>query len=301
MPNNLTDDPTVFPSPVQVPAGGDPRTDTSVGTPFQQLANRTANTKVRVDAIAPFSAPGALALPSGVTSGAAALLTASTLTTLASIPIAQRTAGMLCLVLGLGLYQYQATFPIGGAVANTVIAPADTGLSAGAWILIGPGLGLLNAPNCVAQADGTGRTPAAGVRNGLIAYQAPALALSDSYNTGGHAVASSTVTFNGLLVGDIIEARYSAVGNPSGAGDYAQLFTYVNAAGAGNVSMANSFTQSITAAGSSVKSAMGAVATWTVSTPGTHIVQLYGQNGNTGAMSSVVISEPTFVVQVVRP
>lgn len=52
-PSNLTDDQTQFSSPIQVPAPGDPRNDTSVATPFQQVVNRTANLKSRLDGIAP--------------------------------------------------------------------------------------------------------------------------------------------------------------------------------------------------------------------------------------------------------
>lgn len=50
MPVNLTDDP-VFTTPVTAPAGGDARTASSVQTPIQALANRTANLKARVDAV----------------------------------------------------------------------------------------------------------------------------------------------------------------------------------------------------------------------------------------------------------
>jgi hypothetical protein len=49
MPVNLVDIPTYTPV-VTAPAGGDPRTAASVSTPLQELANRTANAKLRLDA-----------------------------------------------------------------------------------------------------------------------------------------------------------------------------------------------------------------------------------------------------------
>lgn len=45
MPTNLVDDNTTYPSPVAVPAAGEPRTAASVRTPFQSVANRAAYLK----------------------------------------------------------------------------------------------------------------------------------------------------------------------------------------------------------------------------------------------------------------
>src|SRR4051794_25181396 len=42
MPHTLTDDPSVYPNPIQVPSDGDLEDSGSVQTPFQQLANRIA-------------------------------------------------------------------------------------------------------------------------------------------------------------------------------------------------------------------------------------------------------------------
>lgn len=207
MPNNLTDDPTQFPEPIQVPAAGDPRTDTSVAFPFQQLADRTANNKARVDAVVPFSAPGASALPAGVVSGVSTLLTAVSISTMQAIPAAERTAGMLCVVADAGIYQYTATPP--SALANVVVIPND---SIGGWLLLAAGYLLLNQPNTVVQSDSSGRVPAASVRNGLVYVQGnnqASIGVNTS-TTGVQQVYSGGAPFSfACLAGDIIEVDFS--------------------------------------------------------------------------------------------
>lgn len=295
MPNNLTDDPTQFPSPVQIPAPNDPRTDTSVATPFQQVANRTANTKARVDAVVPFSAAGyAPALPGGVLSGVSSVLQCTTLTQLASIPVANRTAGMICLVLNTGIYQY-TTSSI-AALANFVVTPADT---VGSWVLVGAGYGLANQPNAFAQADSTGRTPAAGVRNGLFGYQActPGTLVTNPLA----AFPSGTLTFTGLQIGDIIEARYSTdIQSSAVTGDDGHVSVQVLPPGSSLTPMVGSDARSPpVVASTSIFAHVGSVATFTVTAAGTHTVGLYGQNA--GSSATCTFSSASFVAQVIRP
>jgi hypothetical protein len=49
MPSDLSDDNATYPPTVAVPAAGEPRTSLSVRTPFQTLANRTANLKLVIE------------------------------------------------------------------------------------------------------------------------------------------------------------------------------------------------------------------------------------------------------------
>lgn len=207
MPSSLVDDPTVFPSSVLVPAAGDPRTDTSVAMPFGQLANRTANTKARIDVVAPSTAPEYTpALPSGVTAGASNILTAVSIVALQAIPAGCRSPGMICSVLKFGIYQW-VTDTI-GAIDNFVVVPAD---GAGAWVLLAGGYALANQPNAWTQGDSTGRLRATGVRNAtFFETVVPIGSASVTVSTTQYTDIPGTtgISIPNVLVGDILQLSF---------------------------------------------------------------------------------------------
>jgi hypothetical protein len=216
MPNNLTDNPAVFPTPIQVPAAGDPRSDTSVATPFQQLANRTANLAAQVAAVVPYSAAGYTpALPSGVTSGVSGMLTAATIAALQSIPAANRTDQMVCAVSSVNgttfspaLYQYSAS-STATPVTNVVIEPTDTN---GRWFL--QNYGALGVPNGIPQFDAGSRLTAAVSHYGtfyetFVAIQSVTVGASATWVTiAGTGGTTAGVSVPGILVNDIIQVDF---------------------------------------------------------------------------------------------
>jgi hypothetical protein len=299
MPNNLTDDPTQFPSPVQAPAPSDPRTDTSVATPFQQLSNRTANTKARFDAIDPFSAPGYTpALPTGVIPGACNVLQCANLAQLASIPVANRTAGMLCLVTGLEqLYQYtSATI---APVANTVVTPTDT---IGSWLALG--YGLANQPNGFAQADSTGRTPAASVRNGIVTF-ASVTPGNQSPGTAGFATWSGASIALTLAIGDVVFLCYSFAVQvpvaPTSSSYYANSQVQVVLPSTVTTAVVNSGQQfyGIPIQGTSIFQAVSSSQVFTATAAGVHTFNL--QTSQTTGGNAVAYTQGNLMAAQFRP
>lgn len=304
MPNNLTDDPTQFPGPIQVPAPGDPRTDTSVATPFQQLADRTANNAARLNSMSPFLQPGySPALPAGVTVGAGGLLYANSTSALLGIPVTNRFDGMMCQVYGDALFQFE----IGSSATVTapfVYAPSDVGIGAGRWFRQGGGA--LGVANGLVQADSTARVPAAGVRNGLIAYQSATAAFASSTSSGYVIVPGTLLSFAGLLVGDVIEARYSVNISTLAVAGYSAA-ALVQAAGPGT-SLPNPLsgsemgilpaTASVTGYGNA-----SAVSTWTVPSggAGTWTVGLYMTVTGGATANNAGYENANLVAQVIRP
>lgn len=295
MPDNLTDDPTVFPSPVQVPAAADPRSDTSVATPFQQVANRTANNKARLDAVVPFSAPGYTpALPSGVAIGPGGMLTATTLAALASIPAANRSDQMQCAVASVNgstfspaLYEYS----VGGtdaAVANVVIVPGDT---VGRWYL--QQYGALGAANGIAQLDSTGRVPAANQRNGTVYENYAQFSSSPTLSAGLSVIPGTTFTIAGLLPNDIVRVDFTSIVTPVATVNY--IF-YPSVQGL----VAN--TEALLAAQASpTPTPICVFGSFTIAVAGTYTAQAQAflSSGGGGGGTSLQLSE--IRVRVVRP
>ena len=205
MPTILTDDPSSFPCPIQAPAAGDPRTDTSVETPLQQFANRTANTKARLDVVSPFSAPGATPLPSGVTVGQTGVLVAQTLLGMRSIPAAQRFDGMLCFVYPGALYQFSASLAAAPATP-WLFRPADITSGPGLWVR--QGWDLLGLLGGLPQLDDGARLPAATERLSTLSDQfTQQRSVSFGTSSTPTAVTGASAVVPGVEVGDVFEVR----------------------------------------------------------------------------------------------
>ena len=206
MPQNLSDSPFTWPTPVTAPSDGDPENAASVVTPLQSLTSRTANAKLRLDNLCPWSgATYSPPLPSGTAYGASPLF-ATNLTTLASIPAANRQDGMMVQVYADALYQYDAASSA-TVLAPYVIAPAD---SVGRWIR--QGYAALGVANGLPQLDGSARLLAATQR--LTATQdtyvqvtsVTTAAAGDSVTYANVAGAVITFPVNTFSVGDTIRA-----------------------------------------------------------------------------------------------
>jgi hypothetical protein len=203
MPTTLNDDPSEYPADILVPVGGDPRTDSSVQVPFQQLANRTAYLLARADDIAP--AGRGVVLLRRVANDAALL----------ALGPMERRDGSVCLVAGVGLYEFLAA-STANAQVPWVRIPADLQPGApGRWILLP--FGTVGAGNGLAQLDPQGRLPVTTARNAVVrvAYVTPASFTTS--NTAYTDVPSASI-IQELAVGDIVFADYSATLTTSTSG-----------------------------------------------------------------------------------
>lgn len=164
MPTSFPDDPSQYPTEIFVPVGGEPRTDVSIQGPFRSLANRTANLKARLDAIAPITRPGVTALAHVVSDAALIALRGS-----------DHPDKAICLVDDVGLYEFDAGSSVTPS-APWVRQPTDIpSASTGRWILLGAGYGVVGAPGGLPQCDATGRVPGGAVRNGTLSIASWAL------------------------------------------------------------------------------------------------------------------------------
>lgn len=203
MPVTLTDDPSVFPD-IQAPVGADGRDAASVAVPLQRLANRTRQTKNRVDFIAPS------------TDGVRVFRTVASIAALQAIGAPDHIDGSYAVVEDIGFYRYDVD-SLTAALSPVVVQPTDVigGGTPGRWHLVAFGKGSLGIANGIAQCDATGRVPASRVRNGVI-YADSMLGLLSASTSGNIGTALS---FPSLEVGDLIQLTYSVKVLPSASND----------------------------------------------------------------------------------
>lgn len=238
MPNNLTDDPSQYATNIQVPSPGDPRTDTSVATPFQQCANRTANITSRLDAIAaPTKLGYSPALPAGVSMGSVTLV-ATSVAALQSIPAANRVDGMFGTVKDGFLYQFDIV-STQSAAAPSVVQPSDViGGAPGRWLV--SGYNALNVANGIPLLDGSARLNAGQAHYAPVieAFVTPASGTTTLAGSITSVMPGSTISLPGVLSGDLIFVEFNGqLLMPASAG--ISLFGCVNVPGTGDVTLAN--------------------------------------------------------------
>jgi hypothetical protein len=212
MPVTLTDDPNSFPDLV-VPDGASARDAITFATPLQQVANRTRQTKNRLDLIAPS------------TDGIRALRTVASLAALRAIGAVDHTDNSYAVVEDLGVYRYDID-SLQTPLDPVVVQPTDVvgAGTPGRWHLVAIGKGCLGIANGIAQCDSTGRIPAASVRSGIV-FAGSAIG---GNNTAGPANLFTPIALGSLLVGDIIFLEYSVTVVPA-AGHEATITAVVNA------------------------------------------------------------------------
>lgn len=166
MPKTLTGNAEMFPN-VQVPVAGEPRTGTSVETPFQQAADRTQYLKDRLDFI------------DSTKEGARRIRRVASLTALKAL--VDRPDKGFCFVDTHGLYQFDAA-SLAVSFDPIIVRPTDLATDgvAGRWLHatsgitgVAYGLARLGALGKILISSLTGgdaeeRLAASAVRNGLV-------------------------------------------------------------------------------------------------------------------------------------
>jgi hypothetical protein len=276
MPTNLNDDPTDFPASISVPIGSDPRTDVSVQGPFQQLANRSANLKARIDAIAPVPRNGVSAFYR-VANDAALLAIGAT----------DHTDKVVCLVDGVGLYEFDASSALTSS-APFVRQPNDVPNGApGRWVLVGAGAGVLGAPNGLPQCDAGGRIPAATVRGGILGT---ATWLGNNLSSGASGqwtdVTGSAQPLSGLLPGDLVVVMFAG-GFSTAQNILTQLRAAMVQPDASTVGVGGCWGSTQTISTSDPVRFLSCVGTFPVSQAGSHTLKVQFNNNAGGSISIV--------------
>lgn len=286
MPSNLTDDPSQYAANIQVPAAGDPRTDTSVATPFQQLANRTANATARIDVIA---APGKLgyspALPAGVSLGSVAL-NATSIAALQSIPAANRVDGMLANVANGGAYRFDIA-SVATPASPQIVQPSDLPVS-GRWIAIG-----------LVPVDTASRVPAANVRNGIVGIGGAAPGNFVTSSTTYVDLTGVTVTLTGLAIGDMVQVIYgSTVLPPASASLAVSHQLLVVRPDTTTLSLLEKSVLIGTVSGGPDRMPDTLAVVYSITQNGTHVFKTQGKSATA---SAATFGAPTISVLAVRP
>jgi hypothetical protein len=200
MPKQLTADPTHFPAQTS-PVSGESRTASSVETPFQNAADRSAWVKARIEYVDP-SGDGARRLRRVASIAALRALT-------------DLTDGV-CIVDGVGLFAYLSGSTITEA-EPFVIKPTSVGGGSGRWVW--DSSGSLGAANGIVQAGSDGFVPTAklsasgggakilgaSIVNGLVglsvaSYAGPFTTTSASYVDVGTVSAAFTAEINDIII-----------------------------------------------------------------------------------------------------
>lgn len=264
MPLSLVDDASSFPANVRAPSAAELRTAESVQMGMQDLANRTANTKSRVDGIAPIT-----------TNGVRRVQTFASAAALTAVPAAKRADGDIAFVVGLGLFWFVAASVV-AADGVFVIVTDDT---SGRWI--SNVFMSISIANGVARLDGSSRLPAATARNGIIANAS--FATSNAQETAGAGYWERNVLNGAWTTSGIGQTTAMVVA----VGDVVFLSAAFSVNPAGNGKLRMAFIAGATTA------LLGSAVTLTLNTPQTYAVSLPWVSTVAGSVVFAIQSNPT--------
>lgn len=289
MPTDIAEDSTSFPTPLSVPAAGEPRTATGILGPFQYTSKRTAYLKAQLERVLRAADTGVYRIRHYATQSA---LKAST----------DLTDGAVAIVDKVGLYQYDATTSAG----NTIVSLRPDAIFAGEpgrWVLMGfgaigaaYGLAQLNEfskldadqmPYVSSTIDTSNRIQPGWLKSGPVDFKHASAVSSTTVGTSVVDIAGTTLTTTSAAkAGDIMFYEVHLQVAPA-AGSLTGHFDSVLTAPS-TAFQAGPAQMDVINLASGVSVPMVFMTTYTLAEDGVHTVKLVGNT----ASNSITVSRP---------